>query len=134
MLVRLEREGLAVGAFDGLKSEAFESAWRLSEKLETELGLDRAVRDTILRFAERKNLVVDPAFLDGLDTDSYTPAQIAALRRVAGQRYNYKWMLDEALVAETAEWRFRPADSVNKVYNQELQRKLDTLYRIFEIR
>jgi hypothetical protein len=43
-------------------------------------------------------------------------------------------MLGEALAAETAEWRFRPADLVNKVYNKELQKKFDALYRNFEIR
>jgi hypothetical protein len=43
-------------------------------------------------------------------------------------------MLGEALGAENAEWRFRPADLVNTIYNKELQKKLDTLYRRFEIR
>ncbi len=93
-----------------------------------------AARETVLRFAERVELVVDPDLPDGLDTDGYTPAQIAALRGLAGQRYRHKWMLGEALAAETAEWRFRPADLVNKVYNKELQKKLDALYRKFEIR
>ncbi|MCZ6859895.1 MAG: inorganic phosphate transporter [Alphaproteobacteria bacterium] len=134
VLERLEREGLAVGALDGLKSETFDSAWRLSERLETEVGLDRTARDTVLRFAERKVLVVDPGLLDGLDTDWYTSAQIAALRRISDQRYSHKWILGEALAANAAAWQFRPAVQANKVYNTELQRKLDTLYRKFEIR
>ena len=134
VLERLEREGVATGALNGLKSEAFVSARRLNERLEAEAGLDRAARDTVLRFAERKLLIVDPGFLDGLDTTWYTPAQISALRWIAGQRYSHQWMLGEALAANTAEWRFRPAERVNKIYNKELQKKLDTLYRRFEIR
>jgi PiT family inorganic phosphate transporter len=134
VMERLEREGVAVGALKDLKGAAFVSARRLSERLEDEIGLDRAARDTVLRFAERKELVVDPDLLDDLDTDWYTPAQIAALRWIAGQRYDHKWMLGEALAAENAEWRFRPADLVNKIYNKELQQKLDTLYQRFEIR
>ncbi len=134
VMERLEREGIAVGALKDLKDEVFESAPRLSERLKAEMGLDRTARDTVLRFAERKELVVDPKLLDDLDTDWYTPAQIAALRWIAGQRYDHKWMLGEALAAENAEWRFRSADLVNKIYNKELQKKLDTLYRRFEIR
>jgi PiT family inorganic phosphate transporter len=134
VLERLEREGVAIGALGDLKGSIFESAWQISEKLETELGLDWKARDTVLQYSERKNLAVDPALLDGLDTNWYAPAQIAALRRIAGQRYNHKWTLGEALAGETAEWRFQPADPVNKNYNKELQKKLDTLYRIFETR
>jgi hypothetical protein len=40
----------------------------------------------------------------------------------------------EALAAETPEWRFRPAELVNKIYNKELEKKLLALYRKFEIR
>ena len=134
VMERLEHEGGAVGALEDLKGAAFESARQLSQRLEAEMGLDRAARDTILRFAERHGLVVDPDLLDGLDTDWYTPAQIGALRRIAGQRYSHKWMFGEALAAETAAWRFRPAEQVNKIYNKELQKKLDALFNRFEIR
>jgi PiT family inorganic phosphate transporter len=134
VLERLEREGVAVASLDGLKGEAFESALRLSERLEAVAGLDAMARDTILRFAELKVLAVDPDQLDGLDRDWYGPGQIAALRRIAGQRYSHRWMLGEALAAETPEWRFRPAALVNKAYNKELEKKLEALYRKFEIK
>ncbi len=131
---RLEREGVAIGGLESLKGETFESVWRLSERLEDEVGMEAAARDTVLRFAERKVLVVDPDLLDSLDTDWFTPAQMAALRRIAGQRYGNTWALEEALAAETVEWRFLSADLVNKILNKELQKKLDDLYRKFEIR
>jgi PiT family inorganic phosphate transporter len=134
VLERLEREGVAVAALEVLEGEAFESALRLSERIEAVAGLDAMARDTILRFAELKVLAVDPGLLGGLDADWFTAAQIAALRRIAGQRYGHKWALAEALAAETPEWRRRPDDLVNKIYNKELERKLDALYRTFEIR
>ena len=134
VLERLEREGVAIGALDNLKGAIFESGWRLSERLESETALDGAARDNVLLYAERKELIVDPDILVDLDTDWYTPAQIDALRQIAGQKISHKWMLGETLAARTPEWRFRPADLVNKVYNKELQKKLDALYRLFEIR
>ena len=134
VLERLEREGIAAHIIEGLEGEIFESAPRLSDRLETDFGLDSAARDVVLRFAERKVLVVDPDLLDSLNTDWYGPGQIDALRRIVGQRYSHKWMLGEALAAETPEWRFRSAELVNKIYNKELEKKLLALYRKFEIR
>ena len=134
VLERLEREGVAAHFIEGLKGEVFESAPRLNDRLEAETGLDAAARDVVLRFAERMVLVVDPDLLDGLDANWYGPGQIDALRRIVGQRYSHKWMLGEALAAETPEWHFRPAELTNKIYNKELERKLEALYRKFEIR
>jgi PiT family inorganic phosphate transporter len=134
VLERLEREGLAVDALEGLKGTTFATAQRLNERLKAETGWDRATRDIVLRFAERHVLVVDPDLLDGLDTDWFSPDQIGALRRIASRRYGHKWMLEEALAAETAAWRFLPADLVNKVTNKELQSQLDALYQVFDIR
>ncbi|MHA1153228.1 MAG: inorganic phosphate transporter [Alphaproteobacteria bacterium] len=134
VLERLERDGVAIGGLETLKGATFESAERLSGRLKTDIGLDGVTRDTVLRIAERKELVVDPDLLGGLDTDWYTPAQIATLRWIVGRRFSHKWMLGEALAAETAEWRFLPADLANNVYNKELQNKLDMLYQKFEVR
>jgi PiT family inorganic phosphate transporter len=134
VLERLDREGIATHMIEGLKGEVFETAPRLSDRLEIETGLDGEARDVILRFAERKVLVVDPDLLDSLDSDWYGAGQMEALRRIAGQRYSHKWMLGEALAAENPEWRFRSTDLVNKTYNKELEKKLEALYRKFEIR
>ena len=134
VLDRLEREGIAAHIIEGLEGEVFESAPRLSNRLQTEVGLDAEARDVVLRFAERMVLVVDPDLLDSLDTNWYGPAQLDALRRIVGQRYSHKWMLGEALAAESPEWRFRPAELVNKIYNKDLDKKLEALYRKFEIR
>jgi len=134
VLERLEREGLAAGEIGSLKGAIFESAWQLNERLKTEAALDGAARDKVLLFAERTVLIVDPDHISRLDTDWYTPAQIAALQQVMGQQYTHKWMLGDALAAKASEWRFRSADLANKVYNTELQKKIDALYRKFEIR
>lgn len=134
VLERLAREGVAIEALDGLENRSFGSARRLSEALETRPGLDEAARDTVLRFAERDLLAVDPARLDGLDHDWFTTEQIEALRRLADRRFTHRWMLDEALAAEHPAWRLRPAEPVNKTYNKELRQKLEVLYRQFEVR
>ena len=132
VLERLEREGIAVGALDDLKGAPFASALRLSDRLDAKTGLDKATRATILRFAELNALHIDPDLLDGFNANWLTPAQIAALWRIVGQRYDHKWAFAEALAAESPEWRLRPADPVNKIHNKELGKKLDSLYRKFE--
>ncbi len=132
VLERLEREGVPVAALQTLKDRRFDSARRFSVTLKAETGLDSAMRDTVLRFAEVKELVVDPDLFATLDMDWLSPAQVGAVRRLAGRRFTHKWRLAEALAEESEEWRFRPAEPVNKAHNKMLQRKLDSLYRRFE--
>ena len=58
---------------------------------------------------------------------------IAALRRLQGQTFDYKWQAAEALVRESDEWKLRPETLVNKVYNKELRQKLTFVYRTFAV-
>ena len=48
--------------------------------------------------------------------------------------FRHKWMLAEALAEESEEWRFLPAELVNKIHNKELGKKLESLYSKFEVR
>ena len=134
VLERLERDGVATGALAGLKDKTFESAVQFGAALDRQPDLAAARREAVLRYAEIKELAVDPERLATLDSDWLSPAQVGALRRLEGRRFRHKWMLAEALAEESEEWRFLPAEPVNKIHNKELGKKLDSLYSKFEVR
>ncbi len=134
VLERLERDGVATAALAGLEDKTFESAVQFGAALDRQPDLDGARREAILRYAEIKELAVDPAGVATLDSDWLSPAQIGAVRRLEGRRFRHKWMLAEALAEESEEWRFLPAEPVNKIHNKELGKKLDSLYGKFEVR
>ena len=134
VLERLERDGVATGALAGLEDKTFESAVQFGAALDRQPDLAGARREAVLRYAEIKELAVDPARVATLDSDWLSPAQIGAVRRLEGRRFRHKWMLAEALAEESEEWRFLPAEPVNKIHNKELGKKLDSLYSKFEVR
>ena len=132
VLDRLERDGVATGGLASLKDKTFATARQFSAALDGQAELTGAHRDAVVRYAEVKELAIDPALFSTLDSDWLSPAQIGALRRLAGRRFAHKWMLAEALAKESEDWRLLPAEAVNKTRNKVLQRKLDSLYRHFE--
>ncbi|MEE9209470.1 MAG: inorganic phosphate transporter, partial [Kiloniellales bacterium] len=134
VLERLERDGVATGALAGLEDKTFESAVQFGAALDQQADLAEGQRDAVLRYAEIKELAVDPARVATLDTDWLSPAQFGAVRRLEGRRFRHKWMLAEALAEESEEWRFLPTELVNKIHNKELGKKLDSLYSKFEVR
>ncbi|MFQ5567896.1 MAG: inorganic phosphate transporter [Paracoccaceae bacterium] len=134
VLERIERDGVPVAGLDALNGRYFENASRFGAALDRQADLSGGERDTVMRFAEVKALFVDRAAIAGLGADLLSPAQTEALHALAGSRFTHKWMLAEALAARSEAWRLRPAGVVNKRYNRKLQRKLEVLYRAFEVK
>ena len=133
VLERLGRDDVDTGALAGLEGRRFETAMEFVAALDARADLAEAQRGKVLRYAEVTELVVDPARFAGLDTDWLSPAQAGAVRRLADRRFQHKWMLADALAEESEDWRFLPAQAVHKIQNKDLQRKLDSLYRKFEV-
>lgn len=75
---------------------------------------------------------VDPAVIaHGLDRDWFTPGQIAAVRTLAGRRYERSWQLRRDLAAVSPAWRPLPRETVNRIANNELEEKLAYLEQLF---
>jgi PiT family inorganic phosphate transporter len=132
-LDRLELDGVPVAKLQSLKGRRFGSAAQLREALDGAADLVEGARDRVLRYTEIWPLVVDPARFAGLDVDWLSTPQVAAVRRLAGHQFAHKWMLADALAAQSVEWRFLPPARSNKVYNKDLERKFESLYRTFEV-
>ena len=132
VLEHLEREGLPPAAVADLKGKTFETAWALQDALEENTEFDIRSRDKILRFAEIHEMRIDPDEIPRLDSDWMSRGQISAVARLAGKSFTHRWQLDEALAVESEEWRLLPRTAVNKPFNKELRKKLDSLYRRFE--
>ena len=62
-----------------------------------------------------------------------TSDQMAALQSLAGREFEHAWQFHRALADQSAEWRLRPAATVNKIWNKELEKKLEFLERIFQV-
>ena len=131
LLERLERDGIASGELREFAGASFDSSRQFRRFVEQRTTLGDAERDTVMALAEHRALVIDPARFAAFDRRWFSEDQMQAVRRLAGQRFTHRWELAEALAAQSAAWRLRPATLVNKVYNKDLQRKLDWVFRTF---
>ncbi len=59
--------------------------------------------------------------------------QVAAVFRLHGREFDYRWQLEDALGGLSQEGRFRPKAKRNKLYNKRLDEKLENLYSLFSL-
>jgi hypothetical protein len=88
---------------------------------------DRALRD----YAELNHIYLDPQKISSLDDDWLSPEQIVAIYRLAGQQFSHGWQLARTLAAESPQWTKKDDKTIHKLYNRELDRKLDYVFRTF---
>ena len=74
---------------------------------------------------------IDPAKLVTLSHQNLTPTQLAALEALAGESFDHKWQLEDALSEKTDMWRMRQGARLDKAYNKILEERLDYIFRTF---
>jgi PiT family inorganic phosphate transporter len=134
VLERLETLGVATAALEPLEGETFGSARKFRQALDerTELSTEDAVK--VLINAEIDELYLDPAAFRRLDSSWFTADQLQAIRRLSHRRFLHRWSLAEALAELSPDWVKAENIQKNKLYNKELGRRLDAVYRIFRVK
>jgi PiT family inorganic phosphate transporter len=127
----LLRGELAPDELEELRGMQFQSSVSFLNAIHDKVSLSSVQDMQLLNYGEVGNLVIHEQGLASLDAAWLTPAQIAALHRLRGQRFRYKWRLAQALAQISEEWRPRENTTLNKRYNKEIERKLDYVYRTF---
>ncbi len=125
---RLRVAGVPVAKLDDLLGKNFLTAVQFKNALSERLALTAQVRDTILGAAEIDEMQVTETAIAGLKTDWFTAEQIESLKRLEKLEFVHKWQLDQALAAQSSQWRFRRDD---RAFNRELRNKLRYLYNAF---
>ena len=130
----MEQSGIDVDPLASLHGVHFAGLKSFKQALEGKAELDRSTTAEILQVARLEYIKIDPARLDKLDELSLDDSQKAAVRRLAGQSFDYPWMLADALSKQSPAWRIRPETTVNKIFNRDIVEKRQELYRVFTAR
>jgi PiT family inorganic phosphate transporter len=133
VIERLDLEGVETERLRAIEGRVYGSVHEIEVALEALPGIEEEDAAKILAFAEIDVMRVDLSRFARLDRSWMTPAQLTALRAVAGRRFTHKWELAEALAEATPDWRFAEATTTNKVFNKDLRNKLETVYRVFRV-
>lgn len=131
VLEKLAQLDIATERLDDLQGKEFDSSVKFLEALEQKASLTAVQEQRALYYAEVEDFVIEPEKIDTLDADWLTPLQITALRELSGRTFRYKWRLAGALARRSDEWELKPDSKLNKLYNSEIEKKLDYIYRTF---
>ncbi len=134
VMAHLEEVGVEVDELDDLAGKRFAGGVLFRSKLREEERFNSEQEALIINSAEIYETEIDRARLDRVvreEADFLSQEQMAALENLEGQTFKHKWQLREALAAQTDAWKKRPATTVNKLYNRELQARLDFIYETF---
>jgi PiT family inorganic phosphate transporter len=131
VLAALGEQGVDTAALGPLKGREFRSARAFMQAVD-ETGFKGPVSDRTLRdYAELNHIYLDPDKISSLDREWLSPEQIVVIDRLAGQQFSHGWQLARALAAESPQWSKKNDKTINKLYNRELDRKLNYLSTTF---
>lgn len=133
VLEKLGERGLVTEDLAGLKDTEYRSAKEFLEAFQRNTFFSSQDENHALRIAEVRPIEIDGEAVEGLDEDWLTAGQLAAVKQLAGVRFDHVWQLRRALANLSPDWRFKEATTVNKLHNQEIERKIGYLVRYFEI-
>ena len=133
VLDRLERQDVPIQRLTALKDKHFASVRTFRQALGEQVVLNEREESRILASARIDVILINNSKLWLLDNTSLSDEQRASMWKLVGEKYRYTWILDEALAKISPEWKSRPATTVNKVFNRELQAQRGIVYKIFRI-
>jgi PiT family inorganic phosphate transporter len=131
VLSELARKGADTAALGPLKGREFRSARAFTQAVD-ETGYAGPPSDRTLReLARLDHIYVDPEEFQSLDGKWLSAAQISAIDLLEGKEYSHRWQLARALAANSSEWSRKDGKTIHKLYNRQLDQKLEYVYRTF---
>ena len=132
---RIVEDGFSGSKLSSLKGEKFSSGVEFIHAVEGRLGaLTSAQEQKLLNTAELVKLYINPEKIDNLDNRLFTEEELSQIRELSGQRFNYRWELQNALIRVGSNWAYLPATILNKQYNKMLSQKLTVIENNFVVR
>ena len=85
----------------------------------------------LLGYARLNHIYIDPKKFSSLDRDWLSSGQIIAVEGLEGQEFAHGWQLARVLAAASRDWTKKENTAIHKLYNKELDKKLNYVYRSF---
>ncbi len=128
----LQEEQLPVENLRHFKDLVFTNSIHFNSIIEKNAQLDASQAFKIIEASRVTPLYIAAELISTeVDTHWFGPGQVEALRQLAGKEFKYHWQFKQALEELSEDWRLKPKTKKNKLYNKNLEKKLNQLYRIF---
>lgn len=130
----LEKKQIHKTDLQGALNKDFQSAIQLDAVLKQSTELSGDQRALIIESSLQENFKIDSLLLaTKVDATWIGSARYAALQKLTGSTFAYRWQFVDALVAAEPSWAFKEKNKLNKVYNKSIKEKREHLFEIFKI-
>lgn len=132
---KLVEEGYSGSKLTLLKGEKFTSGTEFIDAVENRLGkLTPDQEQQVLGTAEWVKIYINPEKIENLDTNLFSPLQIDQIKELSGRRFNYRWELQNALIAISSDWAYKPETVLNKQHNKLIAQNIRIIEDTFIVR
>ena len=124
VLQRLEQEGVRGEQLQNLSGQRVATAVAFRNQVREQVQLPLDQESLVMAAAELFPMMIEAEQIPSLDTEYLSVEQIEAIRQLAGQSFQYRWQLADALAAASQAW-----NTDDKV----LEEQLSYVFRTFEL-
>ena len=133
VLDRLAKEGVPTSALLEMKDQRIARATQFRKHLRRQASLSPEQEHLVLSLAEIYETHIDPATLMTIEPGILTKDQRQALLALAGQTFEHKWQLINALEEKSPSWRIDEEDQPSHARSAEIKARLALVFRAFHI-
>lgn len=135
VLDKMARENMDTTLLKTLAGRSYDSSSAFRQDLTGIGDWGESDLSRIYLYARKETLRANADLPDPrLQDETFTPEEMAAIRRLHGRTFDYPWQLNEALADQSNAWKKRLDDrGVGKIHNQDLKKKQVLLYHIFRV-
>jgi PiT family inorganic phosphate transporter len=128
----LETEKIESSDLYQFQDKPFVSSAKLLKDLKNNTNLSRKQILKILESSKVSTLrISNSKLLEISDMNWFSQEQIAALKALAGETYDYGWQFYKALSKQTSAWGILPATKKNRIHNEKIKSQISYLQRKF---
>ena len=134
VLQYLQEEQLPVDNLKQFEDVVFTNSIHFNSIIEKDAQLNAKQAYKVIEASKVTPMFIDEGLISTeVDSHWFSPGQIESLRQLSGMEFKYHWQLKQALQKLSKEWQLKAKTKENKLFNKNLEKKLNQLYRIFTI-
>ena len=135
-LPRMERVvemGLPAEDLKVIEGKTYNNASAFRAAVLEQTLLSKSQETKVLYYAEIFHTKITPNKLTKSDREWLGEERVKILDSLSGKSFAYKWQLSDALSRDSDQWKLLEQITVNKVYNKQINSRLDFVYRTFSV-
>ncbi|MEM7293184.1 MAG: inorganic phosphate transporter [Pseudomonadota bacterium] len=132
-LYQLQHQGVVLKNAEKHIGQGFDSSGEMIDYLSADMPLSSSHVSLTMELTKVRQVLITSGKIERAHFSRLRNEQFDALQKLQGRSFDFAWELENALAAQSAQWKRRPDIPKNRAHNQAIADKLDYVTRIFEV-